>query len=302
VVNRNSVRLTSTDLYGLGSLIIIDTLHIPYGCSVWPAFWTLGPETTWPGSGEIDIIEAINEMQNNQVALHTTVGCFQANSTTQSGTTFETDCSTPQGCDVAENKPNSYGESFVGAGGGVFALQYDASGINMWFFSRPDIPPIIQQATTSSQMDTSTWGIPTASYPNSTCSIQTFFPPQQLVLLTTLCGVWAGVPSIYKSTCQTPTEDCVADNVIGNGSNYLNAYWEVRYIRTYLNQDAVSPSSTVSSASGATGSGAIGSGATSGLSAPNTASTNSPSSANILQSSIFSWSFSLLLISLIGFY
>ena len=102
---------------------------------MWPAFWTLGPETTWPGSGEIDIIEAINEMGNNQVALHTTVGCYQANSTTQSGTTFETDCSTPQGCDVGENKPNSFGESFVEAGGGVFALQYDASGINLWFFS-----------------------------------------------------------------------------------------------------------------------------------------------------------------------
>jgi hypothetical protein len=173
---------------------------------VWPSFWTLGPETTWPGSGEIDIIEGINEMQNNQVALHTTVGCYQANVTTQSGTTFEIDCSTPQGCDVGENKPNSYGESFAEAGGGVFALQYDVAGINLWFFSvchctllfrfdftlpqRHNIPPIIQQATTSTQMDTTTWGIPTASYPNSTCSIQTFFPPQQLVLLTTLCGVW----------------------------------------------------------------------------------------------------------------
>ena len=102
---------------------------------VWPSFWTLGPETTWPGSGEIDIIEAINDMENNQVALHTDVGCYQANVTTQSGTTFEIDCSTPQGCDVGENKPNSYGESFAGAGGGVFALQLDAAGINMWFFS-----------------------------------------------------------------------------------------------------------------------------------------------------------------------
>lgn len=102
---------------------------------MWPAFWTLGPETTWPGAGEIDIIEAINEMTNNQVALHTTVGCYQANVTTQSGNTFEIDCSTPQGCDVGESKPNSYGESFAFAGGGVFALQLDAAGINLWFFS-----------------------------------------------------------------------------------------------------------------------------------------------------------------------
>jgi len=57
---------------------------------------------------------------------------------------------------------------------------------------RLNIPANIQQATTSSQMDTTTWGIPTAAYPNSACSMQTFFPPQQLVLLTTLCGVWYG--------------------------------------------------------------------------------------------------------------
>jgi hypothetical protein len=91
---------------------------------------------------------------------------------------------------VAENKPNSYGADFAAAGGGVFAIQIDGTGIYEWFFSRPNIPTNIQQATTSSTIDTSTWGIPTAAYPNSTCDMQKFFPPQQLVLLTTLCGVW----------------------------------------------------------------------------------------------------------------
>ena len=207
---------------------------------VWPSFWTLGPETTWPGSGEIDIIEAINEMDHNQVALHTTVGCYQANITTQSGSTFEIDCSTPQGCDVGENKPNSFGTSFAEAGGGVFALQLDTAGISMWFFSvcctfivfrldltlpqRPNIPPSLQQATTSSQLDISTWGIPTASYPNSTCTMETFFPPQQLVLLTTLCGVWYVQTEIlilsfnlyvwYKGW-----------NTIGLRGDLSNAYW-----------------------------------------------------------------------------
>ena len=31
---RNSVRITSTDLYDYGSLWIIDILHLPFGCSV----------------------------------------------------------------------------------------------------------------------------------------------------------------------------------------------------------------------------------------------------------------------------
>ena len=102
---------------------------------VWPSFWTLGLEETWPAAGEIDIIEGINDMVNNQVALHTTVGCYQANVTTQSGTTSEIDCSTPQGCLVEENKSNSYGESFALAGGGVFALLLDQAGISVYFFS-----------------------------------------------------------------------------------------------------------------------------------------------------------------------
>jgi hypothetical protein len=42
---RNTVRITSKDTYSLGSLWMIDLLHLPYGCSVWPAFWTKG--LTW---------------------------------------------------------------------------------------------------------------------------------------------------------------------------------------------------------------------------------------------------------------
>ncbi|KAF8187179.1 concanavalin A-like lectin/glucanase domain-containing protein [Pholiota molesta] len=233
VVNRNSIRLTSLDTYGLGSLIVMDAVHIPFGCSVWPSFWTFGMESTWPGSGEIDIIEAINGMDNNQIALHTLPGCTQGQAP-QSGTTTETDCSPKRGCTVTENKPNSFGPGFATAGGGVFALQMEATGINLWFWSRADIPADILSATSSTPMDPSTWGMPSAAYPSSTCDITQFFPPQNLVLLTTLCGSWAGVPSIYSSTCPG---DCFASNVLGNGSNYADAYWEVKYIRTYISPD-----------------------------------------------------------------
>ncbi|KAJ2931045.1 hypothetical protein H1R20_g6053, partial [Candolleomyces eurysporus] len=152
VVNRDSIRLTSLDSYGMGSLIVMDALHIPYGCSVWPAFWTYGIEKEWPEAGEIDIIEAINDMDRNQVALHTIPGCSKADTLPQSGRTLETDCSTNRGCIVAESKPNSFGPRFSEAGGGVYALLLEPTSINVWFFS--------------------------------------YFPPQNLILLTTLCGVW----------------------------------------------------------------------------------------------------------------
>ncbi|GFZ44644.1 hypothetical protein JCM24511_02368 [Saitozyma sp. JCM 24511] len=51
---RNSVRLQSKDLFA-GGLIVIDLALMPWGCGVWPAFWTLGYDKTWPdavsGSG-----------------------------------------------------------------------------------------------------------------------------------------------------------------------------------------------------------------------------------------------------------
>lgn len=50
-VRRPQVRLTSSEFYDFGSLWIIDLLHIPYGCSVWPAFWSTAPN--WPDGGEI---------------------------------------------------------------------------------------------------------------------------------------------------------------------------------------------------------------------------------------------------------
>jgi len=88
-------------------------------------------------------------------------------------------------------------------------------------------------------MDPATWGIPSAAYPSSTCNITELFPPQQLVLVTTLCGSWAGIPDIYASTCPpvAPVNSCYADNIIGPGSpKYDNAYFEIAYLRTYTAQ------------------------------------------------------------------
>lgn len=245
LVHRNSIRITSHDTYGIGSLIMIDIRHIPYGCSVWPSFWTLGTEREWPGGGEIDIIEGINMLTHNQMALHTTPRCFQDINPGQTGQTIQGDCSTPQGCLVAENRPNSWGASFAQAGGGVWALQIEVAGIFVWYWSRPDVPENIITTNSTSIMDTTIWGLPSASYPASACNISEFFTPQQLVLLISLCGTWAGVPNIYASTCHTPTMSCVADNIIGPGSpTYDNAFWEISWIRTYLNNSVPPPTTS----------------------------------------------------------
>ncbi|TFK38093.1 concanavalin A-like lectin/glucanase domain-containing protein [Crucibulum laeve] len=228
---RASIRITSQQAYGVGSLWVADMVHIPFGCSVWPAFWTKGP--TWPDNGEIDIMEAINLMQSNQMALHTLPGCFQSTPANQMGTSGELDCSQPSGCLVTETAPNSFGQGFAAAGGGVFAAQFDVAGI--WFWSRPNIPQSILQSTSTSSLDVSDWGAPSASYPVSGCDITKFFTAQNLILDITLCGIWAGLPAQYLPACggSGPTGICYNDNVVGSGSRYDDAYFEVKYVRAY---------------------------------------------------------------------
>ncbi|KAI0354210.1 hypothetical protein OH77DRAFT_1405538 [Trametes cingulata] len=259
---RNSVRITTQEYFPIGSVIVFDATHLPYGCSVWPSFWTKGEN--WPIGGEIDIIEAVNLMTYNQMALHTQNGCTQPASVAQTGTTGNTNCSTDAGCTVAEKQPNSFGESFASAGGGVWATQFDSSGIYIWFWTRDSVPSSVTNGSNS--IDTSSWGTPSAAYPSSSCDIGEFFTPQQLVIDITLCGNWAGVASVYQSTCggDGSATACYLDNVINNGTNYANAYFEISSIKVYSTSSALvattSGGSTVFVSATATSSGSSSSG------------------------------------------
>ncbi|KAF8217403.1 concanavalin A-like lectin/glucanase domain-containing protein [Mycena galopus ATCC 62051] len=259
---RKSVRLTSQAQFSIGTLFLIDALHMPYGCSVWPSIWLNGilqPGQVWPEAGEIDLIEAINLFDHNQMALHSTAGCVQPESVVQSGQATIKNCNdtSSSGCIVAETKNNSFGAGFAANNGGVFGLQFDVAGIFMWFWPRESIPGSIEEATPTSTMNLTDWGMPSAAYPAAGCNITEFFPAQQLVIDITLCGLWAGFPSIYNATCPGT---CFASNIAGNGSNYANAYFEIPSIRTYsLNQSAAASVSSIPQTTGAA-SGSISSG------------------------------------------
>ncbi|EGO03548.1 glycoside hydrolase family 16 protein [Serpula lacrymans var. lacrymans S7.3] len=245
--NRSSIRMTSQDAYPIGSLWIIDLYHIPYGCSVWPAFWTFGPN--WPNDGEIDIIEAINIMGNNQMVLHTTPGCTHSSTYNQLGANIGSDCSTPSGCVVAETQPNSYNSGFAAAGGGVWATQFDVTGVFIWFWSRPNVPESITQANSTSSIDITSWGTPSASYFANTCNITEFFSPQNLVFDITLCGDWAGTGYAYNATCGSsgPTGLCYNDCVVGPGSpRYDEAYFDISYVRAYTTEQPAPTTTTTS--------------------------------------------------------
>ena len=103
---------------------------------------------------------------------------------------------------------------------------------------RANLPRSIREATSTSSIDLSDWGTPSASYPAPVCDVPRFFTAQQLVFDITLCGIWfgaflnpamfgiheallprAGVPSEYDPQCfnSGPRGRCVGPMLGCNG-------------------------------------------------------------------------------------
>lgn len=129
---RKAVRIHANKVW-TGGMVLMDAVHMPSGCGMWPAWWSNGPN--WPNGGEIDILEGVNAFTENQVSLHTGDGCTMPNSMsgTQSGqlTTGSFDsyncasyATSNQGCGVrAVGDETSYGSGFNSVGGGVYARE-----------------------------------------------------------------------------------------------------------------------------------------------------------------------------------
>jgi hypothetical protein len=227
---RNTVRISSKDEVGVGSVWIADMYHVPYGCSVWPAFWSQAPN--WPTGGEIDTFEHWNMELHNQMTLHTDPGCNQVSPVQTSTIINSTDCShldnSNAGCGVMDPNDSSYGAKFAAAQGGVFITEFAESGISVWFFNRSSIPTSI--TSNASSFSTSDLGTPVANWPTAGCAIDTYFKPQNLIFDITLCGDAAGNSAVFAQTCPGI---CYDDYVVGNGSVYNNAYFDVASVRVY---------------------------------------------------------------------
>jgi hypothetical protein len=230
---RNSVRMTTKDRYAVGSVWIADMYHVPYGCSVWPAFWSQAPG--WPKGGEIDTFEGVNMVTRNQMGLHTDDGCKVVNPIQSSTLINSTDCSVHAnnnlGCITTNPSPQSYGEAFAAAGGGIFVTEFATPGISIWFFSRKDIPASLLPSANSSKIETSLLGTPIGNWPNGrSCDFDQYFAPQNLIFDIALCGDFAGASSVFSQTCPGV---CYTDYVVGNGANYANAYFDIASVRVY---------------------------------------------------------------------
>ena len=219
----DSVRFQTEKTWQYG-LFIADIAHMPGGlCGTWPAFWTIG-DGVWPTTGEIDIIESSNALQNTLSSLHTGGSCSIAgDSRTQSGTLQHSDCDyesggNPVGCGVTDDSSNNYGTGFNAGsvtssgktGGGVYAMEWRSGYIAMWFFPRSSVPLDLY----TDSPNPSGWGLPYANMTGSCDFGLSNFQNHRIVVDNTFCGD-LGDATWGTSGCSAQASTCkqfVAEN------------------------------------------------------------------------------------------
>jgi hypothetical protein len=121
----------------------------------------------------------------------------------------------------------AYGNGLNAQGGGIYAMQWESSGIYVWFFPRNAIPA----GFTSGNPTPATWGQPMASFSSAGCNFDTFFANQNIVFDTTFCGDWAG--SVWaSSSCASKAATCNA-YVNANPGVFSNAYWAINWVKVF---------------------------------------------------------------------
>ncbi|KXN87443.1 putative glycosidase C21B10.07, partial [Leucoagaricus sp. SymC.cos] len=224
---RDSVRVSTKQTWDRG-LFIADFAFMPHGCSVWPAYWSVGPH--WPMAGEIDILEGVHNQPKNQYTLHTGIPCdlpSDGKGIDATGGLIWHDCQTyptdNRGCGFSDPSDVSYGAGFNNAGGGVLAHEWNSDHVRVWFFPRSKIPDDIS----AKKPNPSSWGQPVAAWDSQYCNIDKALYQHSLVLDIALCGDWAG-PAYAQSGCPGTCEQAAADP-----SNLVDAKWGINYITVF---------------------------------------------------------------------
>jgi len=221
---RGSVRISSPISFSKG-LVIGDFGHMPEGMGTWPAFWTC-TANGWPNGGEIDIIEGVNGNTLNQMTLHSSPPCTVPGKYNEAANVISTDCNaninSNAGCARLDTDSASYGTGFNNAEGGVYAMQWEDSGVFVWWFRRGSIPSDIL----NNVPNPANWGNPRARFAfNQGCSPSLFYN-HVIVLNTAFCGDWAG--SVYPGG----TGACNS-YVQNNPGAFAKAYWAINSIKLY---------------------------------------------------------------------
>ncbi|KAH7101774.1 concanavalin A-like lectin/glucanase domain-containing protein [Auriculariales sp. MPI-PUGE-AT-0066] len=203
-MKRFSFRLESRKKYGFGTVFVFDAVHMPYGCGMWPAYWTTGE--SWPHGGEIDIMEQVNKRTNNQMVFHTDGQCILAPAEGSiTGNVVLNDCmhkpTDNAGCATADPRNTSFGSGFNDAQGGIYVTEFAETAISIWFFPRSGIPAGLDSKSNATTIDTATFGPPATQLPNNAgCDLKSQFAEQKIIINTSLCGNFAGEADVLNAS------------------------------------------------------------------------------------------------------
>ncbi len=229
---RDSIRLESKVSYTTG-LFILDLDHMPFGCAVWPAFWTCGDN--WPYNGEIDIIEQVHTSTTNQQTLHTNEGCSmdREDPSLFSGSWSNTNCNVFEtqnaGCGI-EGLSGSFGSAFDGNSGGVYAMEWTDSQIQVFFFNRTQVDKMPDLFSTSP--NPASWGKPVGLWQLGNNCPSSHFLQHKIIINTAFCGDWAG--NTFSQSCSGVSNGATCDDYVKyNPAAFNDAYWSIRSLSVY---------------------------------------------------------------------
>jgi hypothetical protein len=176
----------------------------------------------------------VNNQPANSFILHTSMNCNMYNvKQSMTGNTGYSNCTlhpanqpANTGCSINVPGTNNYGSGFNQNGGGIYALLWQTTGIQIFFFPRNAIPSNLQNSGNTPTPET--WGSPVADYPfGNNCSPESF-GTMKIVINLDFCGGWASSSDTYK-TC--PGQ---CNTYVQNTPNAFDeAYWDINYLRVY---------------------------------------------------------------------
>ncbi|KAK3642058.1 hypothetical protein LTR56_010929 [Elasticomyces elasticus] len=247
---RDSVRLSSKHTFDVGSIVVMDVVHMPSAFGAWPALWLLGdnPGGRWPDTngGEIDILEVVHNGDVNAMTMHTGPGCTVDKNAAHlfQGQLQDPNCNagSPQpgttGCSVqATNQASSRGVTLATAGapfnqqeGGVYVTVWMESGVSVYLFKREALPSGLYNGNPMPEL----WLTkPLAHFSGPGCDYGTTFNAMRIVTDTTFCGDWAGkVWDAFGGPAATGSATCEA-YVQNNPGAFKDAYFEIKSIQVY---------------------------------------------------------------------
>lgn len=192
--------------------------HVPYGCGVWPAFFTLGVGQAWPWGGEMDILEFVND-QGSMTSFHTGHECKldpaevnkyrpmpDANEAANNHSQYNCltkYCATCTSLGCAPNVlPLRTGEQWAGMPG-VLAMHRMASFAKIFYIPEAEIPEGLDNGSDASPDDWDRWIIsyyPFADSPQCP-NPDAVMGPQRFILSIAFCGDWASKVWGKSPTC-----------------------------------------------------------------------------------------------------